>query len=109
MHTVLLICRVIVFDFEQEPPASSLDQLQAVHSFDLVLLDVESGECAISLQHVDHVGGAILLQLVVVDEEAESPALARRLMAQRAKLRGVSTDDPEIAVAGTNDGPDIWS
>lgn len=40
---------------------------------------------------------------------AESPALARRLMAQRAKLRGVSTDDPEIAVAGTNDGPDIWS
>ena len=39
----------------------------------------------------------------------EDPALAKKLRQQRAKLRGVSKDHPDIAVAGSSDGPDIWA
>ena len=36
------------------------------------------------------------------EPEAENASL-------RAKLRGVSVDSPEIAVAGTEHGPDLWA
>ena len=39
----------------------------------------------------------------------ETPALAKKLVEQRAKLRGVPKNHPDIAAAGTEDGPDIWA
>ena len=39
----------------------------------------------------------------------EDPALAKKLYKQRAKLRGVPKNHPDIAMAGSSDGPDIWA
>lgn len=39
----------------------------------------------------------------------EPPLLANRLAKLRSKLRGVSVDSPDIAVAGSPDGPDLWA
>ena len=39
----------------------------------------------------------------------ENPALANRLAALASKLRGVPIDSPEVAPAGSFNGPDLWA